>query len=82
MLSNDMKKGMKVIMRGGWKGTIMNNRKGNLRMVEVQGFCTDTGDNYVWNIARVEVEPGKWEDVELTDKQKKARSMVKAMGFG
>ena len=81
MLSNDIKKGMKVVMKGsGWNGTVMDNCKGNLRCIKVQGFCTDTGDNYVWNIAKV-LGPNGWEAVELTEKQKIAHRMTGAMGF-
>lgn len=71
MLSNDLKKGDRIVLTNGWKATIMDNLRGNTRMAEVEGFVTEIGSIYVWDI----------EGVELTPKQVKAQSTVKAMGF-
>jgi len=71
MLSNDLKKGDRVRLTNGWKATIADNLRGNTRMATVEGYVTETGSIYVWDIV----------GVELTPKQIKARDTVKAF-FG
>jgi hypothetical protein len=82
MLSNEIKKGFKLVANG-FSGTMVDNLKGNTRMVEVDGICgQEIGSVYVWNISRVENPvTGEWEKVELTEKQIKTRSLVRSMGF-
>ena len=82
MLSNEIKKGFKLVANG-LDGTMFDNAKGNTRMVKVDGVCgLEIGSVYVWNISKVENPvTGQWERVELTDKQVKTRSLVSAMGF-
>ena len=72
MLTNDIKKGMRVKLRNGWYATMMDNKKGNTRLCEVEGFCTEIGSVYAWDIEFVYVSENqliKWETVELTPKQ-------------
>jgi len=50
--TNELKKGAKVVLRGTqWNATIMDNKKGNVRMAEVQGICLDIGSIYMHDIA-------------------------------
>ena len=92
MLTKEIKKGMRVRLRNGWYGTMFENCRGNTPMVTVEGFCTETGSVYVFDIVRVRTNSGMgtgnppsefetWEPVELTDKQKKFQQAVMAMGF-
>lgn len=81
MKTNDIKKGMRVRLNNGWYGTMMDNQRGNTRLVEVEGFCTEIGSVYAFDIARVETVAGVWEAVELTDKQQAFRLQMKEMGF-
>lgn len=85
MLSNELKKGDKVVMAGtNWPATIADNARGNIRMAEVQGFYTETGSVYVWDIGRV-VERGGVacdETIELTPNQIKARASVEGFLSG
>ena len=76
MKTNDIKKGMRVRLRNGWYGTMADNMKGNTRMVEVEGWFTETGSVYSHDIAFVEVD-GEWLTVEHT----KAQLDLKAMGW-
>ena len=69
MKTNDIKKGMRIQLNHGWFGTMMDNRKGNIRCVEVEGFFTEIGSVYSAVIARVLVN-GEWVEVEHTEKQK------------
>ena len=40
MRTNDIKKGTRIKLHNGWFGTMMDNKKGNVRMAEVQGIYT------------------------------------------
>lgn len=82
VLSNDLRKGDVVRMRGtGWKATIADNKKGNIRMATVEGIFTETGSVYVWDIECLIDAAGVEFPVALTPKQEKAKLAVKALGF-
>lgn len=51
MLTNALKKGDRIQMRNGFFGTILDNKKGNVRMVEVEGYVTEAGSVYSHDIA-------------------------------
>ena len=80
MLTNDIKKGMRIRQRNGWEGTMMDNGRGNTRLVEVEGFCTEIGSVYAHDISAVLVD-GVWVPVQYTENQLKCKSRVRAMGF-
>lgn len=50
MFTNDIKKGTRIQMRNGWLGTMMDNGRGNTRVVEVEGTYTETGSVYAHDI--------------------------------
>jgi hypothetical protein len=97
MLSNDLKKGDRVVLHNGWKATIEDNLKGNIRMATVEGFVAEIGSIYAWDIkGKVETydepKPGVeylvdfqsgniLDTIELTAKQSKAKAAVNAWGF-
>jgi hypothetical protein len=70
MKTNDIKKGYRVKLDNGWMGTMMDNARGNTRMVEVEGFYTETGSVYAHDIkwAKAPSDNG-FTKVEHTDKQ-------------
>jgi len=78
MFTNDIKKGMRVILANGWYGTMMDNMKGNIRMVNVEGFCTEIGSVYAWDISQVINPDGTIVKVTLTEKQLKTKKMADA----
>ncbi|MBA7576872.1 hypothetical protein ES708_18714 [subsurface metagenome] len=80
ILSNDIKKGDLIREINGWYGEIMDNLKGNTRCANIHGFCEEAGSIYVWDIAEV-CKGGLVYKIKLTNKQKKNRKMVSAMGF-
>lgn len=80
ILSNDIKKGDLIRETNGWYGEIIDNLRGNTRCANIHGDCTEAGSIYVWDIAEV-CKGGLVYHIKLTDKQKKARKMVSAMGF-
>jgi hypothetical protein len=71
MFANELKKGDKVRLNNGWSATIEDNRKGNTRLATVNGFVTEMGSVYIWDIA----------GVQLTPAQEKSKKAVKAWGF-
>jgi len=76
--SNDLKKGDKVVLNNGWKATIEDNMRGNARLATVEGYFTEMGSIYVWDIGCIEMLAGESvsETVQLTDKQLKAKAEV------
>lgn len=75
MKTNDIKKDARILLTNGWYGTMMDNKKGNTRMAEIEGYYKEIGSVYAWDIAKVKVE-GQWVAVELTPKQIKDQKMV------
>jgi hypothetical protein len=82
MFVNDIKKGTEIIMTGGRYGKMMDNKKGNIRMVEVTNgaFGPEIGSIYAKDILEAEVD-GMFEVVELSDRQKDAAKRITAFGF-
>lgn len=82
MLTNELKKGDKVILTNGWKADIVDNGKGNIRYAKVYGFYTETGSIYAWDIDyKVNSITGELVKIELTEKQKKDRARAEGMGL-
>ncbi len=81
MKTNEIKKGMRVLLANGWEATMLDNAKGNIRYAEVEGYVTESGSIYAHDIVRVLNKEGEWELVELTDKQKIFQLMVRSSGF-
>ena len=81
MKTNELKKGTRIVMRNGWEGTLMDNLKGNTRMAEIEGYCTEIGSVYAHDIMRYRDAELNWHDVEHTDKQKKCKQLNAMMGF-
>lgn len=82
MVTNDIKKGMRVKLENGWEGEMKDNAKGNRRMVLVFGFYTEIGSVYSHDIVAVQRTPvSEWEEVEHTKEQNKLRDMVNGL-FG
>jgi hypothetical protein len=86
--TNDIKKGMRVRLYDGYEAEVMDNAKGNTRVVKmpvmgmggISGGMEDIGSTYAWNIVAVQVGE-QWYPVVLTDKQKATKKKVKAFGF-
>jgi hypothetical protein len=69
--TNELKKGTRIKLKNGWYATLMDNKKGNIRLAEVEGIFTEIGSIYASEIAAYELESGYWEKPVLTDKQKR-----------
>ena len=87
MTTNEIKKGMKIrsVQLGvPVSGIMMDNLKGNTRLVDTKGsevgMFDEMGSVYSYDIVEVEVD-GLWVAVEHTDKQKKLKQEVSSI-FG
>ena len=81
---NDLKKGDEVVLKGGQKAIIANNKRGTVRMMNIQQiYRPDTyllEDEYVHNISHVTKHLGKdgfW-TIEYSEKQRKQNATIKA----
>lgn len=75
MLSKDIKKGMRMVLENGWYATMKDNGRGTTRIAEVEGFYTETGSIYTYDIVAA-LTPTGWEAVVHTDKELKLKQMV------
>ena len=80
MTTNMIKKGMRFQLRNGWEATMMDNRKGNIRLAEVEGVVTETGSVYAHDIIAVRCFD-YWQPVEHTGQLTKCRDLNSAL-FG
>lgn len=76
MKTNDIKKGARVHLRNGWQGTMMDNARGNIRMVKVEGYVTEIGSVYSHDIIQATDLDGKWSEIEYTSAQLKLSKLV------
>ena len=88
MKTNDIKKGTEIKTKQlGFpvSGIMMDNLKGNTRMIKTHGsevgLFDEIGSVYATDIIMAENSEGVWEDVEHTDKQLKAIEMREQFGF-
>jgi hypothetical protein len=76
MKTNDLKKGVRVLLANGWYATIADNARGNTRMCDVEGFYREIGSVYSHDIVRAINAAGDWEMVEYTPAQDALRKQV------
>lgn len=75
MKTNDIKKGMRILLSCGWKATMLDNKKGNIRLAEVEGIFTEIGSVYSHDITHCMTEiGGDWVKVNHTDSQKELKN--------
>ena len=77
MKTNDIKKGMRFLLRNGWEADMADNMKGNTRLATVYGFETEMGSVYSHDITFVKVGEA-WEAIEHTPAQIKLRQTAEA----
>lgn len=73
--TNDLKKGTRVKLSNGWFATLADNKRGNIRLAEVEGFYTEIGSVYAHDITLALVE-NEWLSIEHTKEQLKLRDRV------
>ena len=82
MKTNEIKKGMKVKtvqLGSAVSGVMMDNLKGNTRLIDVKGsevgLFDEMGSVYSHDIVAAEVD-GEWVEIEHTPKQLKLKEVV------
>ena len=87
MTTNEIKKGMKIksVQLGvPVTGIMLDNKKGNTRLVDVKGsevgMFDEMGSIYSHDIIVVEVD-GNWVDVTHTEKQLKLKQSLSSIGW-
>ena len=88
MVTNDIKKGTSIRTKQlgvTVSGVMMDNMKGNTRLIETfgseVGLFDEIGSVYATDIVMAENSEGTWEDVEYTDKQIKSIQTREQFGF-
>jgi hypothetical protein len=72
MKSSEIKKGMRIVLANGWEGTMKDNMRGITRMAEIEGFYTETGSVYSYDIVAAQpLNDGNWTRIEYTEKELK-----------
>lgn len=74
MLTKEITKGMEIRLKNGFRAIVKDNQKNaSTRLCDVKGaelgYFDEMGSVYTTDIVKVKVGD-KWEDVELTEKQK------------
>lgn len=80
IVTNEIKKGDRILQVNGWFGTMYDNKNGNIRMAEVEGLYTEIGSIYAYDIIAAQKDD-VWRPIEHTAKQKKAHETNNAL-FG
>lgn len=75
MKTSEIKKGMRILLSNGWYGTMMDNLRGTTRLAEVEGYYTEVGSVYSYDIVAVEVN-GQFQKVDYTEKELKLKKTV------
>lgn len=82
MKTNEIKKGMRIILSNGWEGTMKDNMRGTTRVAEIEGYYTETGSVYSYDIVAAQPHnDGVWIKIEHTEKELKVKAMNAAI-FG
>jgi hypothetical protein len=81
MKTNELKKGMRVLLSNGWEATLEDNLKGNIRMATVYGYMTEIGSVYAHDIVMYYKPDGlfDWHYVTHTPAQLKLQKSVERM---
>ena len=87
MTTNEIKKGMKILsvqLGVPVSGIMMDNLKGNTRLVDVKGsevgFFDEMGSVYAHDIILVEMN-SNWVEVSHTEKQLKLKQTLSSIGW-
>lgn len=77
--TNDLKKGTPITLKNGWAAIIMDNKKGDIRLAEVDGLVKEIGSIYAHDIDTAFIN-GEWVLVDHTKSQLQLKDMVDNLG--
>ena len=74
--TNSLKKGTPITLKNGWAAIIMDNKKGDTRLAEVDGYFKEIGSIYASDIDTAFID-GKWQPVvrRLSENQKMMQAL-------
>jgi hypothetical protein len=77
------KKGMKVLLRNGFRADVAGSARGNTTLCNVYGLFNEMGSVYTHDIvAYQDPTTGDWKrDIEFTKSQENCRRMAASMGW-
>ena len=78
VLTNQLRKGDKVLLRNGWRAEVADNMRGNTRMCLVEGYVTELGSVYSHDIVTWITPDGRHVPVEHTKAQMKLQQQTGA----
>jgi hypothetical protein len=76
--SNDLKKGTQIMLKSGFGAVLYDNKKGNIRLAEVDGIFKEIGSIYAYDIDQAFIN-GNWHPVTHTKKQKELNTLINAI---
>jgi hypothetical protein len=76
--SNDLKKGTQIMLKSGFGAVLYDNKKGNIRLAEVDGIFKEIGSIYSHDIDQAFIN-GNWHPVTHTKKQKELNTLINAI---
>lgn len=71
---------MRIRLANGWYATMMDNKRGNIRLAEVEGIVKEIGSIYAHDIISCHNDD-VWHTIALTDKQVEHQKMVQQLGL-
>ena len=87
MTTNEIKKGTKIIsvqLGAPCSGIMLDNKKGNTRLVDVKGselgLFDEMGSIYAHDIIKAKIDDG-WANVQHTEKQLKLKQTLSSIGW-
>lgn len=81
MTTNELKKGDRIMLECGWYATIMDNKRGNIRLAEVEGIEKEIGSIYSGDIVYKINADNTIESVEMTASQKRQEEVLSELIF-
>ena len=79
MKTNDLKKGVRVMLRNGWQTDIVDNGRGITRDAKVFGIYTEIGSVYAHDIVAYKTGDEWKNDLEYTPNQLACKANAEAM---
>jgi hypothetical protein len=74
----DIKKGTRILLNNGWYATMLDSKKSITRFAEVEGFVTEMGSIYSFDIRAAKID-NQWVYVDYTEKELKVKEMNQAI---
>jgi hypothetical protein len=81
MTTNELKKGDRIMLKCGWYATMLDNKRGGIRLAEVEGIEKEIGSIYSGDIAYKINADNTIESVEMTASQRRQEDVLSELIF-